>query len=95
MPISTAAPSTAPSTDGSPKRTASPGSEALSTVSGTGSDSAIRSHVSPLDGPAASTPTSVATAADRSPARNGTHRRWTSASSSTGASDGLSATAIP
>ena len=37
-----------------------PGSEALSTVSGTGSENAIFSHSIPLDGPATSTPSSVA-----------------------------------
>lgn len=91
----TIAPSNAPSTDGTPNRTASPGSEALSTVSGTGAVTAMRSHSNPLDGPAISTPSSVAAAAEISPARNGTQRRCTAGSSSSGASDGLSATVIP
>ncbi|GAA1274185.1 hypothetical protein GCM10009609_41710 [Pseudonocardia aurantiaca] len=84
-----------PTTDGTPKRTASPGSEALSTVSGTGSVTAMRSHSNPLDGPATSTPSSVAPAADSRPARMGTQRRCTAGSSSSGASDGLSATVTP
>ncbi|GAA3097687.1 hypothetical protein GCM10010464_71480 [Pseudonocardia yunnanensis] len=95
VPMRTTAPSSVPSTDGTPNRTASPGSEALSTVSGTGSVTAMRSHSNPLDGPATSTPSSVATAAEISPARNGTQRRCTAGSSSSGASDGLSATVIP
>ena len=77
VPTSTATPSSIPITDGTPNRTASPGSEALSTVSGTGSLNAMRSHSGPLDGPATSTPNSVATAADASPARSGTQRRCT------------------
>ena len=75
VPISTAAPAAMPSTAGTPKRTARPGSEALSTVSGTGSEKAIFSHSSPLDGPATSTPSKVAPAAAPSPARTGNQRR--------------------
>lgn len=95
VPASTAAPSSRPTIDGRPNRTASPGSEALSPVSGTGSVAAIRSHSHPLDGPATRTPTSVATTAAAIPARMGTHRCCTAGSSSNGASDGLSATVIP
>ena len=41
------------------------------------------------------TPTSVATAAEISPARSGSQRRCTAGSSSNGASDGFSATVTP
>ena len=95
VPTSTATPATKPITDGSPKRTARPGSEALSTVSGTGSEKAIFSHSIPLDGPAANIPNSVAPAAEASPARSGTQRRCTAGRSSNGPSDGFSATVIP
>jgi hypothetical protein len=84
-----------PTADGSPSRTATPGSEALSAVSGTGSLRPIRSHCSPLAGPATSTPSSDAAAAPPNPAAAGRHRRSTSGSSSNGASDGLSATVTP
>jgi hypothetical protein len=95
VPTSTATPSAVPSDDGSPNRATSPGSEALSGTSGATWSSASRSHAVALDGPAASTPTRVATAADAIPARSAAHRSCTAASSSTGASDGLSATATP
>ncbi|MDF3049948.1 MAG: hypothetical protein K0R87_1586 [Pseudonocardia sp.] len=78
-----------------PNRTARPGSDALSTVSGTGSISPIRSHSSPVPGPAMSTPSSDATAAAARPAAPARQRRVTSGSSSSGASDGLSATVTP
>ena len=74
-----------PTADGSPSRTARPGSEALSAVSGTGSVRPIRSHCSPLAGPATSTPSSEAAAAAPNPAAAGRHRRSTSGSSSSGA----------
>jgi hypothetical protein len=95
VPTSTAAPSNVPSTDGTPNRTASPGSEALSTVSGTGSVTAMWSHSNPLDGPATSTPRTVAAVAAPRPVHSGTHRRCTAGSSSSGASDGFSATVMP
>jgi hypothetical protein len=84
-----------PSADGSPNRTKSPGSEALSTESGTGSAKPMRSHSSPLRGPATTTPRSDAAAAAASPVAAGRHRRSTTGSSSSGASDGLSATVTP
>ena len=88
-------PATSPSVGGRPSRTASPGNEALSTVSGTGELNAMESHASPLDGPQTATPTSDATAADSTPAHSGAHRRCAAYSSSTGASEGFSATVIP
>jgi len=95
VPASTASPATLPTGVGRPSRAASPGSEALASTSGTPSLSAMPSHVSVLDGPAASAPTAVAPAAASSPVRSDTQRRCTNASSSTGASDGLSATVTP
>ncbi len=95
VPTSTTSPSAAPTPDGRPNRTASPGSEALSTVSGTGAPKAIESQSRPLRGPHTAIPTSDATAADAIPARSGTQRRCIAGSSSTGASEGLSATVIP
>ena len=64
-------------------------------MSGTGSENAIFNHSIPLDGPATSTPNSVAAAAEISPARSGSQRRCTAGSSSNGPSDGFSATVIP
>jgi len=88
-------PATVPTVDDSPNRTATPGSAALSTTSGTAVLSPIRSHSSPLDQPAAATPTSVATAAPAIPAAPGRQRPCTKGSNRIGASDGLNATATP
>jgi hypothetical protein len=95
VPTSTASPSTVPTAEGSPNLMARPGSDALSTVSGTGSVRPIRSHSSPLPEPATSTPSSDAAAAAPRPAARGRQRRVTSGSSSSGASEGLSATVTP
>jgi hypothetical protein len=84
-----------PNADGTPNRTARPGSEALSTESGTPSAKPIRSHSSPLPSPATSTPSTDALAAAPKPAAAGRHRRSITGSSSSGASDGLSATVTP
>ncbi|ANY05692.1 hypothetical protein AFB00_04540 [Pseudonocardia sp. HH130630-07] len=80
---------------GSPQRNACPGSDALSIVGPTGSDAAIASHWNAVGQPATATPSTVAAAAAPIPVAAGPHRRWTTASSSSGASDGFSATVTP
>jgi hypothetical protein len=88
-----------PSQPGRPRRTTNPGSEALASTSGAGVWVASRSHSSALDGPAASTPARLAPAAEPSPvhsaARRPGARHCASGISSSGASDGFSATTTP
>ncbi|GEL25141.1 hypothetical protein PSU4_40950 [Pseudonocardia sulfidoxydans NBRC 16205] len=92
---SSSPPATVPTVEDNPNRTATPGSAALSTTSGTAVVRPIRSHSTPLDQPAAATPTSVATAAPATPATPGRHRPCTKGNNRTGANDGLNATATP
>ena len=100
VPSSTTSPSNSPTAagtagDSGKNRTARPGREALSTESGTPSLKAIFSQPHALDGPAPSTPMSVAPAAPAIPAVNDVHWRWTAGRSSSGASEGFNATATP
>jgi len=56
---------------------------------------ASRSHSSALDGPATSTPATLVSPAEATPAQSAGQRRWANGISSSGASDGFSATTTP
>jgi hypothetical protein len=94
-PATTATVSNQPTCPGPPRRATRPGSEALASTSGAGVWVASRSHSSALDGPAASTPATLVAPAEAIPAHSAGQRRCASGISSSGASDGFSATTTP